>query len=78
MITDLEKERFTDYVKDFYSNERDSVYSIASDVEIEEAIEEYFIRLEDGESIEWGGGDSFDRETVRTILDENYSIFLPA
>jgi len=76
MITDREKERFTDYVNDFY-NENYGLYPIASSEEIDEAIEEYFISVEAGEGIEWGGGDSFDRETVRTILDDNYSIFIP-
>lgn len=79
MINPFEIADFQEYVKEFYSNEReDSIYPIASESEIDKAIYEYTQSLNGHEWMEWGGGDSLDRERVREILEPEYSILIPA
>ena len=61
---------FRDYVHSFYG--KDGIYDLGCGIpEIEDAIVEYMNRLLVGENdMEWGFGDSLDRERVRFILEE--------
>lgn len=61
---------FRDYVHSFYG--KDGIYDLGCGIpEIEDAIVEYMNRLlVDVKYITWGGGDSLDRERVRSILEE--------
>ena len=75
-MTTIEKkdiELFTNYVNSFY-NKDDGIYPIATSEEIDEAIQEYLDSLIDHEWMEWGYGDSLDRERVREILQPSYQI----
>ena len=62
---------FINYVSSFYGTE--GIYAQDcnggfSDLEITNACKKYF-----RETTQWGGGDSLDRENVRTILQPTYS-----
>ena len=61
---------FINYVYNYYG--KDGIFSkdiVAPELAIVKACTEYY--EEAGDS--WGGGDSIDRERVRTILDPSYS-----
>lgn len=60
---------FVDYVLEFY-NEQDGIYPIASHNAIISAIDQY-LKSKPIEDIYF---DSLDRESVRMILEPNYSI----
>lgn len=70
-----EFETFVEYCNAFYSK-GDGIYPIASEQEIRRAINVYLEKLDGHEWMEWGYGDSIDRERVREILDPSYSIVL--
>lgn len=60
---------FYDYVLSFYNN-IDGVYKIATPERIVEAINEYL----ESKPLSEIYFDSFDRESVRTIIEPDYSI----
>jgi hypothetical protein len=60
---------FYEYVLSFYNN-HDGVYKIATPERIVEAINEYLESKPLGEIY----FDSFDRESVRMIIEQDYSI----
>ena len=62
---------FIDYVMSFYGP--DGVYGKEYKMrrmEVNNAIKVYFKRIEEYEWLEWGNGDSLDRERVRDIVIE--------
>tara|TARA_B100001057_G_scaffold430646_1_gene457525 strand:- start:78 stop:326 length:249 start_codon:yes stop_codon:yes gene_type:complete len=60
---------FIAYVDSFY-NEKDGVYPIKgmTNTMVIKAVQTYITQIGEGESLEWGGGDSVDRERVRDII----------
>ena len=65
-------EEFIDYIFSFY-NVVDGIYPVygCTKLKIEVAIHEYWRRIQEDSSImEWGYGDSLDRERVRDIMFE--------
>lgn len=69
-----ELERFADYCASFYDKHgEDPIYPIATRDEIEAAIPEYLDLCNgDDEWPTWGGGDSMDREGVRSIIEAKW------
>ena len=64
---------FIAYVDSFY-NEKDGVYSIKgmTNSMVIKGVQTYITQIGESESLEWGDGDSVDRERVRDIiLDDN-------
>jgi len=63
-------EKFRDYVYEFYGPH--GVYDLGCTTrDIESAIFEYASMIFDRDcNYSWGGGDSIDRERVRTILEQ--------
>lgn len=66
-----EIQKFYKYVSDFYNNV-DGIYPIATKERILEAVNEYLTSKPLGEIY----FDSFDRESVRKIIQPEYQIFL--
>lgn len=63
----IELREFRDYVHSFYG--KDGLYDLGCSIpDIEDAILEYAVKCM-GTPNFWGGGDSVDRERVRTILE---------
>ena len=60
---------FIAYVDSFY-NEKDGVYPIKgmTNTMVIKGVQTYITQLSQAESLEWGGGDSVDRERVRDII----------
>ena len=60
---------FIAYVDSFY-NEKDGVYPIKglTNSMVIKGVQTYITQIGDSESLEWGGGDSLDRERVRDII----------
>ncbi len=71
MNYEKEVAEFVDYVLEFY-NDQDGIYPIASKEAIVQAIDQY-LKAKPIEDIYF---DSLDRESVRMILEPNYTIFL--
>lgn len=67
-ILSSEIEKFVKYVNTFY-NEDFGIYPIASSQEIDEAVQKYVINIKDSDNVQWGFGDSLDRERVRDIIE---------
>lgn len=74
MISQSEHDLFVDYIMDFYG-EGIGIYademsngSGYTEREVGAAVDEYLEMQPDA----WGGGDTFDREAVITILDPVY------
>jgi hypothetical protein len=62
---------FRDYVHSFYG--KDGLYDLGCGVpDIEKAIYVYFGKIQVIEWMEWGEGDSVDRERVRYILEQDF------
>jgi hypothetical protein len=72
--------RFSDYVNSFYGKggvyARDFKNGGFDRKTIERAIMVYIDDVRKGK-VEWGDGDSIDRERVRMILEPGYSMFIP-
>ena len=68
----LEIKNFYEYVWSFYNLES-GIYPIATDERIQEAVNQYLESKPLGEIY----FDSFDRESVRKIIEPEYSIFIP-
>ena len=60
---------FIAYVDSFY-NDKDGVYPIKgmTNTMVIKGVQAYITQLGQAESLEWGGGDSGDRERVRDII----------
>lgn len=60
---------FIAYVDSFY-NEKDGVYPIKgmTNSMVIKGVQTYITQIGESESLEWGGGDSVDRERVRDII----------
>ena len=60
---------FIPYVDSFY-NEKNGLYPIKglTNFMIIKGIQTYITQIGESESLEWGGGDSVDRERVRDII----------
>ena len=60
---------FIAYVDSFY-NEKDGVYPIKgmTNSMVIKGVQTYITQIGQDESLEWGGGDSVDRERVRDII----------
>ena len=60
---------FIAYVDSFY-NEKDGVYPIKgmTNSMVIKGVQTYITQIGQAESLEWGGGDSVDRERVRDII----------
>ena len=60
---------FIAYVDSFY-NEKDGLYPIKgmTNSMVINGVKTYITRIGGSESLEWGGGDSVDRERVRDII----------
>ena len=60
---------FRDYVHSFYG--KDGIYDLGCSIpDIENAIFAYMGKIQFIEWLDWGEGDSLDRERVRYILEE--------
>ena len=70
-VTPQELNEFIDYVFSFY-NVVDGLYPVlgCTKNKIQLAIGEYFHKIQTYPNIEWGYGDSLDRERVRDIMFE--------
>jgi hypothetical protein len=60
---------FIAYVDSFY-NEKDGVYPIKgmTNTMVIKGVQTYITQIGESESLEWGDGDSVDRERVRDII----------
>ena len=60
---------FITYVDSFY-NEKDGVYPIKgmTNSMVIKGVQTYITQIGESESLEWGDGDSLDRERVRDII----------
>ena len=60
---------FIAYVDSFY-NEKSGLYPIKgmTNSMVIKGVQSYITQIGDSESLEWGGGDSLDRERVRDII----------
>ena len=60
---------FISYVDSFY-NEKDGIYPIKgmTNSMVIKGVQTYITQIGESESLEWGGGDSLDRERVRDII----------
>ena len=60
---------FIAYVDSFY-NEKSGVYPIKglTNSMVIKGVQTYITQIGESESLEWGGGDSLDRERVRDII----------
>ena len=60
---------FIAYVDSFY-NEKSGVYPIKglTNSMVIKGVQSYITQIGQAESLEWGGGDSLDRERVRDII----------
>ena len=60
---------FIAYVDSFY-NEKDGVYPIKgmTNSMVIKGVQTYITQISESESLEWGDGDSLDRERVRDII----------
>lgn len=60
---------FIAYVDSFY-NEKNGIYPIKgmTNSMVIKAVQTYIAQIGESESLEWGGGDSIDRERVRDII----------
>ena len=60
---------FIAYVDDFYNAET-GIYPIKgmTNSMVIKGVQSYITQIGEGESLEWGGGDSVDRERVRDII----------
>ena len=60
---------FIAYVDSFY-NEKDGVYPIKgmTNSMVIKGVQTYITQISESESLEWGDGDSVDRERVRDII----------
>ena len=60
---------FVAYVDDFY-NEKSGIYPIKgmTNQMVIKGVQSYIAQIGESESLEWGGGDSVDRERVRDII----------
>lgn len=60
---------FIAYVDSFY-NEKSGVYPIKglTNAMVIKGVQTYITQIGQAESLEWGGGDSLDRERVRDII----------
>ena len=60
---------FIAYVNDFYNAET-GIYPIKgmTNSMVIKGVQSYITQIGQGESLEWGGGDSVDRERVRDII----------
>jgi len=60
---------FIAYVDSFY-NEKDGVYPIKgmTNSMVIKGVQTYITQIGESESLEWGDGDSLDRERVRDII----------
>ena len=68
-ITVEQFKEFRDYVHSFYG--KGGIYDLGCSIpDIENAIYLYFGKLQVIEYMDWGNGDSLDRERVREILQE--------
>ena len=71
MIDKKKFEEFRDYVHRFYG--KGSIYDLGCSIpDIEKAIYVYFGKLQVIEWMDWGDGDTVDRECVRYILEEDF------
>ena len=66
---------FIAYVDSFY-NEKDGLYPIKgmTNSMVIKGVQTYITQIGESESLEWGGGDSLDRERVRDIILENNDV----
>ena len=60
---------FIAYVDSFY-NEKSGIYPIKgmTNQMVIKGVQSYIAQIGESESLEWGGGDSLDRERVRDII----------
>ena len=60
---------FIAYVDSFY-NEKSGIYPIKglTNSMVIKGVQSYIAQCSESESLEWGGGDSLDRERVRDII----------
>jgi len=66
---------FIAYVDSFY-NEKDGLYPIKgmTNSMVIKGVQTYITQIGESESLEWGGGDSLDRERVRDIILEDNDV----
>ena len=66
---------FIAYVDSFY-NEKDGVYPIKgmTNTMVIKGVQTYITQIGESESLEWGDGDSVDRERVRDIILANNDV----
>tara|TARA_B100000575_G_C22985796_1_gene568599 strand:+ start:596 stop:850 length:255 start_codon:yes stop_codon:yes gene_type:complete len=66
---------FIAYVDSFY-NEKDGLYPIKgmTNSMVIKGVQTYITQIGESESLEWGGGDSVDRERVRDIILEDNDV----
>ena len=66
---------FIAYVDDFYNAET-GLYPIKgmTNSMVIKGVQTYITQIGQAESLEWGGGDSLDRERVRDIILENNDV----
>jgi len=75
-ISKKEKDEFLEYIDGFYGKKgiyADDLKGGFSKVELRKAMNTYLKQL--GSAPTWGYGDSFDRESVRQILQPSYKMF---
>jgi len=70
-ITVEQFKEFRDYVHDFYG--KGGIYDLGCSIpDIENAIYVYFGKMALIDWLDWGDGDTVDRERVRAILEEDF------